>query len=578
MSRILFSEVSKLSSLRKAWKKVRSNGRKSPNAQMRRAVEEFEHESDAKLRKIQRALNDGSFEFSPQRGVPIRKKKGSNSFRGIVVSPISNRIVERSILNCLQKDVPFIRKVIETPTSVGGVPNRGVGHGISLVVKALNQPDVSFIRSDISSFFDSIPAASVIETLGQHINDSRLLALTEQASKVTLFNEEELGEKRLIFPSDEQGVAQGSPLSPLFGNILLHEFDQIFNGRGITCVRFIDDFIFIGEYQKIKKAFRNASTYLGNIGLHCHDPFSKKTSPDKAAIGTNEDTFEFLGYKITKNRIEPSDKARSNIITSVKKALFDGKVSIKRCVENQSSFYRRQRYAQTLDLSDRIIKGWSDAYAYSTVDLSKLDTRINKELFEFSSWFQSYTQSLDGLSKRRAMGVALIQDSPKKSLNDLPFKIKKPETLRQRKNLTVVSTDGSSIPTIHHYESKLCGGWAAIFHEGEVAFCGREPNATNNRMELLAVVEALRHTPKSAATIIRTDSEYVSETVNKERVVHSNISLWKELSELLGNRKIKIEWVKAHNNDKYNEMADSLANSCAKSLLNDRNKPIEQAD
>lgn len=61
---------------------------------------------EPRLDRISRALRKGEFSFAPQRGVPI--KKSSGKYRGIVVGPIGNRIVQRAILDVLQS-VPALR-------------------------------------------------------------------------------------------------------------------------------------------------------------------------------------------------------------------------------------------------------------------------------------------------------------------------------------------------------------------------------------------------------------------------------------------------------------------------------------
>ena len=120
-----------------------------------------------------------------------------------------------------------------------------------------------FVRSDISGFFDGVPRADILAKLGQHIEDERFLALLGRATEVVLANEKALGEDRKCFPKDDIGVAQGSPLSPLFGNILLWEFDKRFNDRGIICVRFIDDFVLLGEAEgNVRNAFASARSHL----------------------------------------------------------------------------------------------------------------------------------------------------------------------------------------------------------------------------------------------------------------------------------------------------------------------------
>ena len=92
------------------------------------------------------------------------------------------------------------------------------------------------------------------------------LELFERATQTTLANLAHLGEDAGLFPVADKGVAQGSPLSPLIGNILLREFDANMNGRGIVCVRYVDDFVMLGPSPSIlMKAFARAQAELGRL-------------------------------------------------------------------------------------------------------------------------------------------------------------------------------------------------------------------------------------------------------------------------------------------------------------------------
>ncbi|MDD9336750.1 MAG: ribonuclease HI [Wolbachia sp.] len=118
------------------------------------------------------------------------------------------------------------------------------------------------------------------------------------------------------------------------------------------------------------------------------------------------------------------------------------------------------------------------------------------------------------------------------------------------------------------------GGWAAIIlsqnHRKDV--CGSEENTTNNKMELKAVINGLRALKTSCSINLYTDSLYIKcgitgwinkwkvngwKTSNKKPV--KNMELWKELDEIASQHEINWKWVKAHNGDRYNEEADSLA-------------------
>lgn len=120
------------------------------------------------------------------------------------------------------------------------------------------------------------------------------------------------------------------------------------------------------------------------------------------------------------------------------------------------------------------------------------------------------------------------------------------------------------------------GGWGAVLlckhHEKRMSGFAQE--TTNNRMEMQAVIEALKAIKKSSEITIYTDSKYVQNGICEW--IHSwkkngwkgaskkpvkNVDLWKMLDEESQKHKIEWRWVKGHNGDKYNEIADQLATS-----------------
>jgi ribonuclease HI len=125
------------------------------------------------------------------------------------------------------------------------------------------------------------------------------------------------------------------------------------------------------------------------------------------------------------------------------------------------------------------------------------------------------------------------------------------------------------------------GGWGAWLRWGEHEreLFGGEPNTTNNRMELTAVIEALGSLKRRAPVAIYTDSEYVKNgmttwihgwkkrgwlTADKKPV--KNIELWQKLDALVGQHDVQWHWVRGHTGDPGNERADALANRGVESL------------
>ena len=137
-----------------------------------------------------------------------------------------------------------------------------------------------------------------------------------------------------------------------------------------------------------------------------------------------------------------------------------------------------------------------------------------------------------------------------------------------------IYTDGSCL------ENPGKGGWAAIIIDNgkEKEIKGSKENTTNNQMELLAPINALKNIPKGSQVQIFTDSKYVKsgitewihnwkkngwKTADKKNV--KNKDLWTELDELSSNFKIEWNWVKAHSTDELNNKVDLLARSSANS-------------
>jgi ribonuclease HI len=122
------------------------------------------------------------------------------------------------------------------------------------------------------------------------------------------------------------------------------------------------------------------------------------------------------------------------------------------------------------------------------------------------------------------------------------------------------------------------GGWGVLLCAGDDTrkeLCGGELGTTNNRMEMMAVIQALGALKRPCAVTLHLDSQYVLKgmtewlpgwkakgwkTASKQPV--KNVDLWQRLDELVatGGHRIDWRWVKGHAGDPGNERADALAN------------------
>jgi len=144
-----------------------------------------------------------------------------------------------------------------------------------------------------------------------------------------------------------------------------------------------------------------------------------------------------------------------------------------------------------------------------------------------------------------------------------------------------MSAPKEDLPHIVIYTDGACkgnpgpGGWGAVLRSGvhEKHIHGGAKLTTNNRMEISAVIHALKALKQTSSVELWTDSQYVQKGVTEwlegwkkrgwktaSKGPVKNADLWQELDALLPNHQISWHWVRGHNGHPGNELADMLAN------------------
>ena len=118
------------------------------------------------------------------------------------------------------------------------------------------------------------------------------------------------------------------------------------------------------------------------------------------------------------------------------------------------------------------------------------------------------------------------------------------------------------------------GGWGSVLlynsHRRELS--GGEPQTTNNRMELMAVIQALETLKRPCEVIVHTDSTYVMKGMTEwlaqwkkrdwrtaDRKPVKNVELWQRLEQAIHRHRVRWRWVRGHSGVPENERADELA-------------------
>ena len=356
--------------LHKAWRVINENAQTSTSLDVRREVDDFAANPMANINQLSGQLSARRFRFPEAKGIPVAKKNPdgtkSKKLRPLVLAPLRSRIVQRAILEALGT-VPKLEPYFLNPHSFGGIQKQkdglaAVPAAVQAVLTAIGNGATHVAFADVRAFFTKIPKPVVTEIIANTTGDPEFMALFEDAIKLELSNMAELKEKAQAFPIEAIGVAQGNSLSPLLGNILLHEFDRRMNEGDSVCIRYIDDFIILAPSAAAAKArMKLATCILSTIGMTLSEEKST-TAPLPVTA-----KFDWLGIEFNNGWIRPSAKAIAKLEQNVRMRFNDSAKGMRETKAGEP-IPRKQSLIATLNRADSIIRGWGKHYRFCNDD------------------------------------------------------------------------------------------------------------------------------------------------------------------------------------------------------------------
>ncbi|MEY4578672.1 MAG: hypothetical protein RL701_3375 [Pseudomonadota bacterium] len=269
--------------LRRAFAKVASNrGAPGPDGQSIRMVREHLTEL---LPKLKEALLEGSYEPGNIRRVWIPKASGGQ--RGLGIPNVIDRMVQEAIRQVLEPEYePTFH-----PSSHGFRPGRGCQTAIQQAKEHLEEGYEWVVDIDLENFFNRVNHQRLMSRLALRVHDKRLLVLIGKMLKAQVVMPDG------VVVSNEEGVPQGGPLSPLLSNIVLDELDWELEQRGHRFVRYADD---ANIYVQSERAGQRV---MASITSFIERRLRLKVNVEKSAVAEPGERH-FLGFSL---RSKPED-------------------------------------------------------------------------------------------------------------------------------------------------------------------------------------------------------------------------------------------------------------------------------
>lgn len=247
------------------------------------------------IRHLSTDLKSLRFNFGKLRPHVFIKPNGKE--RLICVPRVHDRIVQRSVLNFLSKKY---KSTLSNKISYGFIKDRTVQDAAKQAC-FLRLKHQWVYKTDISAFFDNIDREILVKKIQSFVRDRSLHSLLIQAinCEIDAGNQQKTKDfLKRVGLTPNRGVRQGMPLSPLFANVFLADFDQEIISKKIAAVRYADDLIFFSDSRaSCEEIDAWTRDRLAKLGLSL--PNLEEGS--KSIIFEPRQTADFLGLGLTWN-------------------------------------------------------------------------------------------------------------------------------------------------------------------------------------------------------------------------------------------------------------------------------------
>ena len=301
-------------------------------------------------------VRSGNYLPQPILGVEI--PKGNGQYRLLGIPTVSDRLLQQAVLQVVTARFEFEF----SDHSFGFRPKRNIHQAVLQAQGYINEGYQDIVDIDLKSFFDEVDHCYLLQLLYRKIRCQATMRLIRKWLRAPISVDGKLVKRR-------KGVPQGSPLSPLLSNIMLHELDRALEKQGLLFVRYADDF---SVYTKSKAAARK----VGNvIYKFLRDKLKLPINREKSGI-RRPVNFTCLGFDFVPT-YRKGERGKYQLVVSDK--------SWKKIKQKLKTITRK---TTPMSFDERILKlnevgrGWVNAYRMASIQvkLNELDGWLRNRL------------------------------------------------------------------------------------------------------------------------------------------------------------------------------------------------------